>query len=85
MNEELKKYLKNKGLPVDTNKILITTRSLQALNILGKVFIDPGDIIITENPSFIDAISAFKSYQANIKSIQLDENGILIKQLKNCK
>ena len=81
--ESLKEFLRKKGLPVDSNKLMITTGSLQAINILGKVFIDPGDLVITENPCFIGAISAFKSYQAELKGIDLDEDGIDIKKLKD--
>ena len=74
--ESLKEFLRKKGLPVDTNKLLITTGSLQAINILTKEFIDPGDIILLENPSFIGAISVFKSYQARMESIPLLNDGI---------
>ncbi len=81
--ESLKEFLGKKGLPVETNKLMITTGSLQAINILGKVFIDPGDYVLTENPCFIGAISAFKSYQANLKGIDLDENGINAGLLKD--
>ena len=80
--ETVKEHLRKKGLPVDNNKLMITTGSLQAINILGKVFIDPGDLVVTENPSFIAAISAFKSYQARIKGIDLDDDGINIELLR---
>jgi 2-aminoadipate transaminase len=76
--ESLKEFLRNKGLPVDTNRLMITTGSLQAINILGKIFIDPGDLIVTESPCFIGAISAFKSYQATLKGVPLDPNGISV-------
>lgn len=81
--ESLTEFLRKKGLPVDTNKLMITTGSLQAINILGKVFIDPGDLVVTENPCFIGAISAFKSFQAELKGIDLNEDGIDIQALKN--
>jgi 2-aminoadipate transaminase len=81
--ESLKEYLKKKGMPVETNKLMITTGSLQAINILAKVFIDPGDVVVTENPCFIGGISAFKSYQANLYGIDLDDDGINIQLLKN--
>jgi 2-aminoadipate transaminase len=74
--ESLKEFLRKKGLPVDTNKLLITTGSLQAINILTKEFVDPGDIILLENPSFIGAISVFKSYMARMESIPLLSDGI---------
>jgi len=79
--ESVSDYLEKKGLPVKENKLLITTGSLQAINILAKAFIDPGDDILVENPCFIGAISAFKSYQANLKAISLKENGINLDEL----
>ncbi|GAB1417030.1 PLP-dependent aminotransferase family protein [Paludibacter sp.] len=79
----LKEFLRKKNLPVDTNKLMITTGSLQAINILAKAFIDSGDNIIVENPCFIGAISAFKSYGANIISVPLISNGIDLEILKD--
>ncbi len=80
--ESVKEYMRKKGLPVDKNKILITTGSLQAINILAKIFIDPGDVVITENPAFIGAISAFKSYMADIQTVEMDSHGIIIDELR---
>ena len=78
----LQEFLRKKGLPVDNNKLMITTGSLQAINILTKTFIDPGDTIVVENPCFIGAISAFKSYEAEIISVPLKANGIDLDQLR---
>ena len=80
--ESLAEFLREKGLPVDDNKLLITTGSLQAINILGHAFIDPGDTILVENPCFIGAISAFRSYQANIVSVPLTPEGIDLEALQ---
>ena len=80
--ESLSDYLRNKGLPVDSNKLIITTGSLQAINILGKAFLDPGDSVIVESPSFIGALSAFRSYQANLLSVPLNGDGMDISALK---
>ncbi len=80
--ESLSLFLESKGLPVSENKIMITTGSLQAINILAKAFINPGDTIIVENPCFIGAISAFNSYEANIVSVPLSEDGIALDQLE---
>ena len=80
--ESLKEFLRKKRLPVDSNQLMITTGSLQAINILAKVFLDPEDIVITENPCFIGALSAFQSYRAVIKGVDLDEDGIDIASLK---
>lgn len=80
--ESVKEYLRSKNLPVDTNDLIITAGSLQAINIVAKLYIDPGETVVTENPCFIGGTSAFKSYQANIESVDLDEHGLIMDQLK---
>jgi DNA-binding transcriptional MocR family regulator len=79
---ELKNWLKKRDFPVEKNELIITTGSLQALNIIGKLFINPNDTVLTENPVFIGGVSAFLSYQAKIVGVDLDGNGIDIEQLK---
>jgi len=79
--ETLKNYLKSKGLPVDDNRLMITTGSMQAINIMGMEFIDPGDLVLTETPSFIGGIAVFKSFQARIQGISLQNDGIDLEKL----
>lgn len=81
--ESLSEYLEKKGLPVKKNRLMITTGSLQAINILAKAFINPGDNILVETPSFIGALSAFRSYEANLKAIPLKGDGIDTELLSN--
>ncbi|NTW10430.1 MAG: PLP-dependent aminotransferase family protein, partial [Chlorobiaceae bacterium] len=80
--ESLHGFLERKGLPVNENRLLITTGSLQAINLLGRAFIDPGDPVIVENPCFIGALSAFKSYEADLRGIGVDNEGIAIDELE---
>ncbi len=80
--ESLSEYLEAKGLPVKKNKLIVTTGSLQAIHILAKAFIDPGDPVLVETPSFIGALSAFRAYQANLVAVPLNGNGMNIEQLK---
>ncbi len=80
--ESLKVYLQSRGLPLEKQGLIITTGGQQAINLLTKVFIDPGDLIITEYPSFIGAIAAFKSYGANLASAPLDNEGIDLDKLE---
>ncbi|MEG9328202.1 PLP-dependent aminotransferase family protein [Salinimicrobium catena] len=79
----LENYLKTKGLEVDNNKILITTGSLQAISIITQEFVNEGDIILTENPCFVGALTVFETAGAEIHSIPIDKDGIDIKALKN--
>lgn len=80
--ESLSDYLEAKGLPVKSNRLIITTGSLQAIHILAKAFLDPGDPALVETPSFIGALSAFRAYQANLVTVPLNGDGLDIGQLK---
>ncbi|WP_324721388.1 aminotransferase-like domain-containing protein [Salinimicrobium sp. HB62] len=81
--KSLECYLENKGLAVANNKILITTGSLQAISIIAREFVNEGDIILTENPCFVGALTVFETVGAEIHSIPIDKNGINIKALKS--
>ena len=78
----LEKYLKKKGLNVEKNKILITTGSLQAISIITQEFVNAGDVILTENPSFVGALTVFETYGAEIHGIPIDKDGINIEALQ---
>lgn len=81
--KSVEKYLRRKELPVDTNKILITTGSLQAISIATQEFVNKGDVILTETPCFVGALTVFETYGAIIHGIPIDENGIIISALKD--
>ena len=83
LKESLAKYLQSRGLPLEGNKILITTGAQQAINLITKVLVDPNDRILTEDPSFIGGIAAFNSYDACVDGIAMDEGGINIAALEN--
>lgn len=60
----------------DKDNILITHGSQQGLDLSGKVFLDEGDIVLCESPTYLAAISAFKSYGCSFIEIPTDENGM---------
>lgn len=80
--ESLGGFLDRKGLPVSKNRLMITTGSQQALSILSRAFIDPGNRVLTEYPCFIGAIAAFRSCGADLVPIPLDTEGIDISLLQ---
>jgi DNA-binding transcriptional MocR family regulator len=79
--EALREFLRPKGLPVDDCDLMITTGAQQGLNLITQVLVDPGDVVVTEYPSFIGAIAAFKAHGADLRDIPLDEDGILMDSL----
>jgi len=80
--ESLSGFLKTKGLPVEENRLLITTGSQQGLNLLAKAFIDPGEPVLVENPCFIGALSAFRASEAELRGVPVDRDGIAMEALQ---
>ncbi|HHO57246.1 MAG TPA: PLP-dependent aminotransferase family protein, partial [Thermoplasmatales archaeon] len=76
--ETMTKYVKNFGIEADIEDIFITVGSQQALDIVGRVFIDAGDVIFVSLPTYLGAINAFYAYGANMVGVPLDENGMKV-------
>jgi 2-aminoadipate transaminase len=70
------------GLSVTVDQILITTGSQQALDMLGKVLIDPGDRVIVEDPTYIAALQSFGMYECEFRAVPVDSEGIKIQPLQ---
>lgn len=70
------------SIKVHPEDIIVTGGGQQALDLLGKIFINPKDKILVEAPSYVGAIQVFNSYQADMVSIPLDENGLQVDLLK---
>lgn len=71
------------GTSFGENNILITHGSQQALDLSGKVFLDEGDVVLCESPTYLAAISAFKSYGCRFVEVETDEEGMVISELEN--
>lgn len=76
------RYNKKFGLDLTMDHILITTGSQQALDLISKTFLNKGDGVILEKPSYLGAIQAFSQYQPAFYPVELTENGLDIEQLK---
>jgi len=64
------------GMPAATGELLVTSGSLQGLDILGRVFLNRGDRIIVEAPTYLGALSTFASYDIRIDSVPVDAEGL---------
>lgn len=78
---EIKKYLAAKNITLDGEELIVTTGAQQAINLIAKIFLNEGDVVITEYPSFIGALAAFKSYGAQTVGVPMDEEGIIVEKL----
>jgi 2-aminoadipate transaminase len=75
------RYLKQ-GLKVDADEILITNGSQQGIDLVSKVFLNKGDKILVENPTYLAAIQSFMLFEPEFKSVPLLEDGADINALK---
>lgn len=80
--EVLASLVHDLGIACKSDDLIITSGAQQALDLLAKTYINPGDIIITEGPTYLGALQAFSAYQPNIITIPLDKNGIRIDLLE---
>ncbi|MDR0778392.1 MAG: PLP-dependent aminotransferase family protein [Methanomassiliicoccaceae archaeon] len=67
---------------MDKDNILITHGSQQALDIAGKVFLDEGDVVLCESPTYLAAITAFRSYGCRFVGIPTDDDGMIMSDLR---
>jgi 2-aminoadipate transaminase len=64
------------GIEAAPENVLITSGSQQALDLIGKILINPGDRILTERPTYLGALQAWKAYQSEFISVPVDEDGL---------
>jgi 2-aminoadipate transaminase len=87
LREYISKQYQQKGIEVSPNQVLITNGSQQALDLLGKIFINETDTIILEEPGYLGAIQAFSMYSPQFLPVPLNNDGlnceILAHQLKS--
>ncbi len=76
LREELASFMTRKGARVAPQELIVTTGSQQALDLLGKTMISPGDKVIVEGPTFLATIQCFRLYGAELISAPIDADGV---------
>jgi 2-aminoadipate transaminase len=81
LKHSLIEVMREEGTPCFPEDIIITHGAQQGLELIAKIFINPGDHIVTEAPSYVGALNSFLSYQPNIHTIPMDEDGMILERL----
>jgi len=76
LREILVEKYRKEGLNININNLIISTASQQALDLIPKIFVNPGDKVICGLPSYLGGISAFATYGADLVGIELDDHGM---------
>jgi 2-aminoadipate transaminase len=77
LREEIARFMGiYEGVEASPSDIIVTVGGSQALDLIGKLMIDPGDIVIVENPSYVNTLLVWKPYGVRLIGIPMDENGM---------
>ena len=67
--------------PAD-DELLITSGGIEALELVGKSYLDPGDVVVVEAPTYLGAIQAFRSFEAQLVAVPMDQDGLEVDELE---
>ncbi|WP_225361256.1 PLP-dependent aminotransferase family protein [Fructilactobacillus sanfranciscensis] len=76
LRKEIVKMMKERAVETSVDNIAVTTGSQQAIDLVARMLVNPGDVVITEDPTYLAAIDVFKSYGAEMVGVPMDEDGI---------
>ncbi|HOZ64593.1 MAG TPA: PLP-dependent aminotransferase family protein [Burkholderiaceae bacterium] len=82
LREALSGHMAKKGIAAKPEEIITTTGSQQALDLIGKTMIDPGDKVIVEGPTFLATIQCFRLYGAHVIGAPIDADGVKVDELE---
>ncbi|MDF2536381.1 MAG: aminotransferase [Bacillales bacterium] len=74
--------MKTIGIDSSLEQVLITSGSQQAIDLTGRLFLNEGDTVICESPTYLAAINAFKVYDANFVEVAMDDDGMIMEELE---
>ena len=82
LREQISHFMAGKGASVTPEGLIVTTGSQQALDLIGKTMISPGDKVIVEAPTFLATIQCFRLYGAHLIGAPIDANGVDVDRLE---
>lgn len=82
MREQITEVMAEEGITAHPDDIVVSCGSQQALDLVTRVFCDPGDVILAEAPSYVGAIGTFRAYQVQVVHVAMDDHGILPQALR---
>jgi DNA-binding transcriptional MocR family regulator len=82
LREQILEVMALEGISGSADDVVVTTGSQHALELFSKLFIDPGDVVLAEGPSYVTAMVIFRSYQAEVDHVPMDEHGLIPEALR---
>ncbi|MCJ7827514.1 MAG: PLP-dependent aminotransferase family protein, partial [Demequinaceae bacterium] len=77
LREQILDVMRLEGISAHPDDIVVTTGSQQALDLVSRIFLNPGDVVVTEAPSYVGALGVFRAYEAEVEHVPMDADGII--------
>jgi 2-aminoadipate transaminase len=77
LRERICEVMALEGVRAHPDEVVVTVGSQQALDLITRIFVDPGDVVLAEAPTYVGALGAFAAYQADVVHVAMDEAGIV--------
>jgi len=74
-------HLHGRGIAARPEELLVTSGSQQGIDLVARVFLDPGDVVLVESPTYLAAIQAFRAYQVRLVAVPSDDHGMQVEAL----
>jgi 2-aminoadipate transaminase len=82
LREQIAGRLSRQGIPVSTNELILTTGSQQAIDLICRILLDPGDSVLVETPTYLAALQSLGSYRADVHVVAHDAQGMVPEDLE---
>jgi 2-aminoadipate transaminase len=82
LREQICEVMALEGIRANPDDVIVTTGSQQALDLISRIFIDPGDVVLVEAPSYVGALGTFRQYEAQVVHVALDDQGLIPEALR---
>jgi DNA-binding transcriptional MocR family regulator len=83
LREQICEVMALEGIHADPDDVVVTVGSQMALDLVTRIFCDPGDVVLAEGPSYVGALGSFAAYQARVVHIAMDEHGLVPELLRD--
>ncbi|GLX01030.1 GntR family transcriptional regulator [Microtetraspora sp. NBRC 16547] len=81
LREQICEVMRMEGIEAGADDVVVTVGSQQALDLITRIFIDPGDVVLAEGPSYVGALGTFSAYQAKVVHVSMDDQGLIPESL----
>jgi 2-aminoadipate transaminase len=82
LREQVVEVMRPVGIEAHPDDVTVTVGSQQALDLVTRIFVDPGDVVVAEAPSYVGALGTFRAYQAEVVHVEMDDDGLVPGRLR---